>query len=754
MKTDKLVMKAVKLQECGKTAEAEAIYLKILRNTPGNFVSMYSLGVVAFTRKDYLTSLDYFEGAKKVNSGFAPLWYNAGITLGRLERLQEAFANLEQAIKLDPTYEAAIKQRDLIAELWKQDSGKPTGVTANTYMEKISRAVELQAQDRLDEAEILFLEMLSDNPSDVPSLYYLGTLEQTKKNSDKALAYLERGVVAKSDFAPLWYNRGVILQSLKQHDRAVESYDRALLLNPAYIEAMINRGAVLVELKRHKEALLNYEELLKVDPKNDKALCNRGIILTDFKLNDHAIQTFERLLEISPEYDYALGLLTFAKLHACSWANLEKYNSLILEGIHSGKRVCKSQGLLAMSNEPRDHLLCAQIFASHFYPAQEPVWQGEIYDHKKIRIAYVSPDFREHPVGHLTAGIFENHDKEKFETIAISLGIDDNSRLRERMLAAFDKFIDVRQMSSREVALLLRSMEVDIAIDLAGYTADSRSDIFAYRPAPIQVNYLGYSSTMGVDYIDYIIADRFVIPEEFRDCYSEKVVYLPDTYLPTDSSVKIAERTPSREEFGLPATGFVFCSFNHDYKINPAIFDIWMRLLRQVPGSVLWLMKLNESAERNLLKEAESRGVDPGRLIFASRVPSIEDHLARYRMADLFLDTTPYNAHTTTSDVLRAGLPVLTCVGKAFAGRVAGCLLNAVGLPEMLTHSLEEYEMLALQLAQEPDKLVGIKEKLLGNLSTSPLYDTGNYCRNLEAAYTAMWERYRSEEAPDHFSVT
>ena len=741
-------MKAAKLQEGGKTAEAEALYRKILKSNPADFVSRYSLGVISFAKNDYQTALDLFEAAKKINPAFAQLWYNIGLTLGRLGRFQEAVTHLEQCITLDPSYDAAIRQRDSIVTVLAQSSDNPTGITAQNNTEKISRAFELQAQGDVDEASKLFLEVLANNPSDLVSLYSLGVLEQGRNNAIKALAYFDSGLAIKPDYAPLWYNRGIVLQSLKQHDKAVESYDKSLALNPAYIEAMVNRGAALVELKRHKDALLNYEDLLKVDPNNDKALCNRGIILTDFKLNDLAIQTFERLLQITPDYDYALGLLSFAKLHACSWDNLEKYNELIVEGVRAGKRVCKSQGFLAISNEPRDHLLCAQIFASQYYPVQEPMWRGKIYDHKKIRIAYVSPDFREHPVGHLTAGIFENHDKDKFETIAISLGIEDNSRLRERMVAAFDRFIDVRQMSSRDVAAMMLELEVDIAVDLGGYTADTRTDIFAHRPAPIQINYLGYSSTMGVDYIDYIIADRLIIPEDLQDCYSEKVVYLPDAYLPTDSSVKIAECTPPREEYGLPAEGVVFCSFNHDYKINPPIFDVWMRLLKQVPGSVLWLMKLNESAERNLLKEAEARGVDSSRIIFATRVPKIEDHLARYRLADLFLDTTPYNAHTTTSDVLRAGLPVLTCMGKAFAGRVAGSLLHAVGLPEMVTNSLEEYEALALQLAREPDTLKGIKEKLKRNLSSSPLYDTGTYCRNLEAAYTGLWEHYQQGLLP------
>lgn len=750
MITDKRIKKAVKLQETGNTEEAEILYHKILKSNPDDFVSMYSLGVIAFIKNDYGSALDLFEKAKVINNKFAPLWYNAGLTLGRLARYDEALQNLEQALSLDPGYEDAKNHRE---SLRLSLSSVSTNGSIGSYTEKLGKAFELQAQQKMDEAETIFMEILASNPSDIPSLYSLGVIEQHRGQSEKALAYFHHGLVAKPDYDALWYNCGVVHQSLKQHDKAIESYDKALALNPKYKEALNNKGTVLVDLKRHKDALLTYEELLKIDSQDDKALNNRGTILTDFKLYDVAIQTFECLLRVSPDYDYALGQLAFAKMHACDWKGLAEVNSKIIDAVRAGKRACKTQPLLAITGDPADHLKCARIFSQQHCPPQEPVWRGEIYNHDKIRIAYISPDFREHPVGHLTAGIFENHDKQRFEITAISLGINDDSTLRHRMEAAFDHFIDVRQMVSRDVAAMIRNSEIDIVVDLAGYTADSRSDILSYRPAPIQVNFLGYSSTMGAEFVNYIIADRHIIPEEYRDCYSEKVVHLPDTYMPTDSTVSIAATTPPREEYGLPKTGFVFCSFNHDYKISPDIFDIWMRLLIQIPGSVLWLMKLNESAERNLRSEAAERGIEPERIIFATRVPKIEDHLARYRMADLFLDTTPYNAHTTTSDVLRAGLPVLTCRGKSFASRVAAGLLNIVGLPELVTDSLEDYEALALRLANDCSMLQGIREKLQRNLETTPLYDTARYCRNLEQAYIKMWERCRRGEVPEHFSV-
>ncbi|PKL38707.1 MAG: hypothetical protein CVV41_22260 [Candidatus Riflebacteria bacterium HGW-Riflebacteria-1] len=722
--------------------------------SPADFVNIYTLGVEAFTKGSYENALDYFERARSIKSDFAPLWHNLGLTRIRLGRFHEAVSNLNQAVLIDPEYQDAIVLRkQLTTGLAAKPASTKDGISDATSTEELSRAIELNQQNKFDEAEAAFLKILAENPQSIPALFSLGGIAHNRKNHERALAYFERAIAIKSDYPPLWYNLGATLQALKQYERSLASYDKSLELDPSYIESLMNRGTVLVDMKRHKDALLNYENLLKIDPNNDKALCNRGIILTDFKLNDLAIATFERLLEISPDYNFAAGLLCFAKLHACDWKNLDSLQQHIIQGVRSGKRVCKTMAFTAVSQEPQDHLVCARIFADYFCPAQSPMWQGEKYDHRKIRIAYVSADFREHPVGHLIAGVFEHHNRNEFETIAISLGIDDSSLLRKRIQAAFDEFIDARQICSYDIAKMLREKEVDILIDLAGYTADSRSDLFALRPAPVQVNYLGYSSTMGTSYHDYIIADRHIIPEEFRNSYSEKVVYLPDTYLPTDSAVKIADTTPPRREYGLPDTGFVFCSFNHDYKINPQMFDIWMRLLTKVTGSVLWLMKLNESAEINLRKEAAARGVAPERIVFATRVPRIEDHLARYRMADLFLDTFPCNAHSTASDVLRAGLPILTCRGKAFAGRVAAGLLNVVDMPELITETLADYEKLALRLATDKKLLNKTRKKLAKNLENTPLFDTALYCRNLEQAYSEMHARYQRSDQPDHISV-
>jgi predicted O-linked N-acetylglucosamine transferase (SPINDLY family) len=476
-------------------------------------------------------------------------------------------------------------------------------------------------------------------------------------------------------------------------------------------------------------------------------------MLTEFKRSEEAVAMFERLLAIKPDFEYGVGSICYERMHACDWSHFDSDVARILEGIEAGKPVAKSLGVMSITDDAAVHHRCAEIFAAHRYtPRHAPLWTGERYRHDRIRIAYVSPDLREHPVGHLMAGIFERHDRKRFETIAISIGANDSSRLRQRMVDTFDHFIDARLMDSRKIAELMREMEVDVAIDLAGFTADSRSEVFGMRPAPVQVNYLGYPGTMGTQYMDYIVADRHVIPPEHARFYNEKVVYLPDAYLPAASGLQISGHTPTRAECGLPEQGVVFCSFNHDYKIAPHVFNVWMNLLREVPGSVLWLMSRSPLSQENLRKEAAARGVDPSRLVFAQRVPRVEDHLARYRQADLFLDTHPYNAHTTCADALMSGLPVVTCMGGAFPSRVAGSLLHAAGIPELVTSSLSDYEALALQLARDPARLAALKAHLRATQATSALCDADAFTRNLEAIYTAMWRKAQLGGASDALS--
>ena len=622
-----------------------------------------------------------------------------------------------------------------------------------TLQATLIQALELQAAGQADAAAVLFKEALALDPANAHAHYSLGLLAMNAGDLQQAVQWCDSGVAASPTFAPLHYLRGAVLQAADRKDDALHSFDAALQLKPDYVEVLLNSGALLRSMFRHKEALERFNRILSIDPDHTGALGNCGILLTEFKQNEQAIAMFERLITLNPDYDYGLGLLFYERMHICDWKGFEPACARIAEAVRAGKRACKSLAFMSASDHAIDHQQAARIFASH-HARRNPraLWQGERYRHERIRLAYVSPDFREHPVGHLMAGVFEHHDRSRFETIAISLGVDDKSRLRARMQAAFDHFIDARGMGAAQIAQQMRDMEVDIAIDLGGYTSDTRTDIFARKPAPVQVNYLGYPGTMGTDYYDYILADRHVIPAEHQQFYDEKVVYLPDSYLPTDSGVAIPDRVPTRAECGLPETGFVFCSFSHDYKISPPVFDAWMRLMVLVPGSVLWLMSRGTVAQTNLRKEAEARGVNATRLVFAGRVPRVEDHLARYRQADLFLDTHPYNAHTTAADALMAGLPVLTFMGNAFPGRVAGSLLYTMNLPELVTHSLADYEATALRLARAPGELADLRQRVRAQRATSALFDTAGFCRHLEAACTAMWRVSQLGGATDALS--
>lgn len=605
--------------------------------------------------------------------------------------------------------------------------------------DQLIQAINLQNQGQLESAADHFTQVLGHDPTNSHALYSLGLMAMNAGDLARALEYCRQGVEAAPQFAPLTYLQGTVLQLCGDKEAALRSFDAALQVQPDYVEVLLNSGALLRGMFRHKEALERFNRILAVNPDHMGALANCGIMLTEFKQSELAIRMFERLIALNPLHDYALGLLFYERMHICDWTEFEAVRTRIVDGVRAGERVCKSLAFMSASDQASDHLDAAELFAERYCPRNSRAfWQGERYHHDRIRVAYVSPDFREHPVGHLMAGVFERHDKSRFETIAISLGIDDQGRLRQRMVQAFDRFIDVRDMGSEQIAQLMRDMEIDIAVDLGGYTSDTRTDIFSYRPVPVQVNYLGYPGTLGTDYFDAILADRHIIPPEHQAFYREKVVYLPDTYLPTDGSVRISERTPTRAECGLPETGIVFCSFSHDYKISPPVFDVWMRLLVQIPGSVLWLVSRGETTQANLRREAQARGVSPERLVFAQRVPLVEDHLARYRQADLFLDTHPYNAHTTAADALMAGLPVVTLMGNSFPSRVAGSLLHAHGLPELITHSLADYEALALQLATNPARLADTKARVAAHRHTHPLFDTARFCRNLEATLASL----------------
>ena len=594
------------------------------------------------------------------------------------------------------------------------------------------------------------------HPNDASIQYNLAKALSDSGNDKDALAHHKKAVALAPNNPEAWLSYGKTASNLGRYDDALVWYGKALNLKPDYAEALINKGATLKELKRYEEAIAFAEQALVINPNLAEAWANKGAALKDLTRYEEAIVHYDKALSLKFDIDWVWGDLLYTKMKICDWAGLKESLEGISKKVMANEKVSQALSLLALSDDALLHKKCSAIFAQAKYPANPTLgFIPKLSKKEKIRIAYFSPDFRNHPVSLLTAELFEVHDRDRFEVFAFSLqkapiGDETNLRLRK----GFDRFIDVDEMSDQEIAQLARELEIDIAIDLAGPTQYSRTGIFSYRAAPIQVNWLGYPGTIGADFIDYIVADKIIIPEPHQQFYAEKIVYLPNTYMVDDSKRTASTRVFTREEFGLPKNAFVFCCFNNDYKFNPQVLDSWSRILLTAKNSVIWISENNEYFRSNIVAEFESRGIDHDRIIFAQRVEMMADHLSRYALADLFLDTHPYNAHTTALDSLKAGVPVLTLMGQSFASRVAASLLNAIGLPELITNTQEEYEALAIDLAMNPQKLTDIKLKLAKNRLTSPLFDTPLFTKNLEAAYIKMIERYQADLEPEHISIT
>ncbi|HEX4532931.1 MAG TPA: tetratricopeptide repeat protein [Rhizomicrobium sp.] len=561
----------------------------------------------------------------------------------------------------------------------------------------------------------------------------------------------DRAIAIKPAFADALLNRGDAMFSLERYDEAASAYGSAIAVRPGNARAHYSQGNALYELGHLDEAVTAYGRAIEQKPDFATAFANRGNALSRLKRFQEAFASYDVAFKLNPQLPYVEGSRLYAKAHLCDWNDFDAEHARLSARVRAGTPVAWPFAFLTFSDSPADQLKCAEICVDDRYPAiSKPFWNGERYKHDKIRLAYISADFGDMPMPALMTEIFEEHDRAGFEVSAISLGPDCQTETRIRLERAFDTFVDARASTDQQVAALIREMEIDIAIDLMGFTTGARTGIFAHRPAPVQVSYLGFPGTMGATYVDYILADRVVIPRELQSAYSEKIAYLPGSYIPNDSKREVAAKTPSRRELQLPDDAFVYCCFNSPHKLTPEMFQTWMRILRQVDGSVLWLLKGCATSVENLRREALQSGIAPERLIFAPRIAA-EDHLARHRQADLFLDTRPYNAHTGAIDALWMGLPVLTCTGSTFASRVSASALVTIGLSELVVNSLDAYERSAIQLASEPARLATLKAKLARDGKSTPLFDAQRAARDLEAAYRVMWRRYQNGEKPKGF---
>jgi protein O-GlcNAc transferase len=569
-------------------------------------------------------------------------------------------------------------------------------------------------------------------------------------------ALLYRTVLQREpDHSGALHRLGVLALQSGDLDTAVKLMSRTLELEPRNAQAHANIGSAYVSLRRPTEALQHYDQALALDPGFAGVFHNRGNLLQTLGRHEEAAHCFQRLLELAPDADFALGNLCHSMRHVCDWREYDAHAKAVSAGVRAGRRVIRPFALLSTTGSASEHLQCARTYARYINSAAvAPLWTGERYGHERIRIAYVSADFRDHVISHLVAPLFECHDRTLFDTIAVSLAGADDSDIVRRVKRSVSEFVVVARVSDEVAAQRIRRLGVDIAVDLTGYTQGARPGIFARRPAPIQVNYLGFPATLGEAYMDYILADEVVIPPTTLSHYTERVVHLPEVFQSNYTRQRLPpdQHAPTRTDVGLPEAGVVYCCFNNSYKLTPAFFDIWMRLLTSTPGSVLWLLGDGPVVQRNLRREAAARGIVAERLVFAART-SYADYLARLPLADLFLDTYPFNGGATVSDALWAGLPVVTCAGEAFAARMAGSLLRSVELPELVADSPEDYERRALQLARDRPRLGTLRSKLLTQRCRAPLFDTQRFCRHLEAAYREMWQRHRRGECPASFAI-
>ena len=744
--------------KCGDLVQANLHYKRSLDIDPIQFEVCKNLGVIQYYQGRLDEAIRYYDQALVLKSDYPEAHSNRGLALNDLNRLEDALFSLNHAIALKPDFAFAYNNRGMTLRNLNR---------ADEALEDFDHAIELKSDyaeaynnrgsvlyrlAKLEEALASYDSAITLKPDYWEAHSNRGIAINDLGRPEEALISLDRAIALKPIFAIAHNNRGTVLKNLNRLEDALASYDRAIELKPDFAEAYNNRGSVFYNRMKFDEALVNYSRAIGLKPDFAEAYNNQGAALCDLNRLEDALIAYDLAIRFAPDHELFYGSRFDIKLKLCDWRDYAEYLRHLEEKIKSGKNVSLPFIVLALSVSPVLQKQAAENFVQEKFPANKilPII-NQYPKHDKIRLAYFSADFRNHAVAILTAELFEKHDKSKFELIAFSLASGPDDDMRKRIEPAFDQFIDVSKHSDREVALLARDMEVDIAIDLGGFTSHCRASIFALRAAPVQVNYIGYPGTMGADYMDYIVADDTIIPTSHQQYYSEKIAYLP-SFQANDTKRIISEREFSREELGLPAKGFVFCCFNNIYKVNPFVFDCWMRILKQVEGSVLWLLDEHPSTVSNLISEAALRGVDSRRLIFAKRLP-VAEYLARYRMADLFLDTLPFNAGTTASDALWAGLPVLTQIGEAFAGRMAASLLNAIHLPELITTTQEEYVSLAISLATQPDKLENIRQKLKKNRLKTPLFDIQYFTKNIESAYIQMYERSQAGLEPDRINV-
>ena len=664
------------------------------------------------------------KNALKIDPTLTDAQFNIALGLERKGDIDGAFENYQLAIKMEPNHALA---HNNLGGLFEKKGASDDALSSYT--------IAVEANPKLPEAH-----------------YNLGYMLGARGDIEGGIRSYRNAIDLKPEYADAHNNLGNLLWQNGEVNAAMMSCQRAINIDKNHKEAHNNLGNALVEKYRLDDAIFHFNRAIEIEPNFASAHGNLASVLFDKKEFIDAISHYQKAHLIAPTFEEAHAQRVHLQSLICDWESLRKERQLI-PSLGTGENEVSPFSMLTLEDYPERHKSRAEVYTARKFNhvALEPNARPTAKP-AQLRIGYFSADFYDHPVSQLIVGVLEQHDRTQFTVYAYAYGPEKNDDVRQRLIKATDTFRDVSDKNYQEIALLARQDNIDIAIDLTGYTKNCRTAIFAYRAAPIQINYLGYPGTMGAHFMDYIIADKILIPDELKKHYTEKIIQLPYSYMPTDNTRKISNKVITRSDMGLPENGFVFCGFNNSYKISPSEFDIWMRLLLKIPDSVLWLRHSNKWSEDNLRNEAEKRTIDQSRLIFAERIP-MDEHLARHQLADLFLDTFTFNAHSTTVDALWAGLPVITKPGQGFAARVAASLLNAINMPELVTHTEQEYETLALELASNPEKLKQIKHKLKINRLTTPLFDTLQYTRYLENGYQKAYQQFFNNQKPDNLYV-
>jgi protein O-GlcNAc transferase len=738
-------------KELNQYDEAIESFQKAISYNPGYAEANYSLGITYQNQGKLEEALKCFLNVAQIKPDFAEIHNNISIIFYELDNFDLALQHLNCALSIDPNFaEAHYNLGNLFKDLGKFEKAIRSYKMAIEVNKNYSEAyfnlgnIQIEMGD-LEESVESYTKALLINPNFLEVLNNLGSVYKDLNQLDDSLQSLKKALALNPEYLDALNNVGLTYVELGLTELAIDAYRKAISIDSKYEFAYNNLGIALNLLYQYDEAQKYFEKALQLQPNYFDAHVNYANLMIYFDNFNKALISYERAMELNPNADYIYGDIIHTKMYLCMWNGLPNYLKKLHEKIENGEKVIGPFALSALSDDPETIFSATKLYRNDKFPKSNILPQIPQYPyHKKIQIGYFSADFRDHPVSTLTVELYEKHDRSKFEVHAFSYGPDTKDDLNLRIKSGVDHFHNVRTMSDKDIVLLSRSLEIDIAVDLGGFTENARARVFAMSSAPIQLSYIGYLGTMGASYYDYLVADTTIIPEESQRYYSEKIIYLPH-FQANDSKQSYKPSSFSRKDLDLPENSFVFCCFNKNYKYTPECFDSWARILENVENSVLFIFVSNKTAEINLKKEIVNRGINKSRLIFGKKLERAE-YLGRLKIADLFLDTYPYNAGATSSDALRVGLPVLTRLGNSFASRMGASILRSINLPELITKTQKEYELLAIELATNPNRLKFIKNTLNSNLSSSPLFDTQLFTKNIESAYKIIYERYHNKQ--------